>query len=157
MLLKSDQTRTPKNTGIDFTYDNHKGRYWSPMLMSLGKQEMQIRYNPEDLDSILLYSIDKHEFLCEAFLMGQENSHYTIEDVKRERNKFRRGLLERQKLYVKKIEEYDRPRREKVQKEKTENLIKRASSKKTTEKKNSHYEGALNLLEQLERRGRGEN
>lgn len=156
MLLKADRNKTVKNTGVDFTCDGHRGHYWSPQVADYWKQEVQVRYNPEDLNSILLYSVDKNEFLCEAFLMGKPDSRFTIGDIKRNRNQFRRGLIERQKLYVKKIEEFDRPRREKAQREKTEAILARKAEKKAARKKPSGFEGAFDLLERIERRARGE-
>ena len=156
MLLKADRNRTVKNTGVEFTCDGHHGHYWSPQVTSYWKQEVQVRYNPEDLNSLLLYSVDKNEFLCEVFLMGKEDSRFTIGDIKEERTRQRRGLLERQKFYVEKVKEYDRPHREKIQKEKTEALIARKAEKRDARQKTDRSEGVFDLLERLERGGRGE-
>lgn len=161
MLLKADRSATVKNTGVKFNYEGHVGHYWSPQIADYWKQRVQIRYNPEDLNSVLLYSVDKNEFLCEAFLLGKPDSRFTIDDIKSNRRQVRSGIIGRQKLYVKKIEEFDRPRREKVQKEKTEALLARAAEKKAAEKRAAHkksskFEGAFDLLERMERRARGE-
>lgn len=155
MLLKSDKNRKVRNVGVNFTCDGHRGHYWSNQVSNYLGQEVQIRYNPEDLKSILLYSVDKNEFLCETFLMGQEDSPYTIEDVKRERNQTRAGLLERQSMYAKKAEEFDRPRREQKQKEKTQAVL-AAKKNELPPKKAETFQKAYSLLERLERRDRGE-
>jgi len=156
MLLKSDQTKTVKNTGVEFSYDGHRGHYWSPQLTDYWKQRVQIRYNPEDLNSILLYSTDKNEFICEAFLMGKEDSRFTVEDIKQERRQARQGLLERQKMYMRKIEEFDRPRLEQARQERTKALLKRQSEKNEPNAKSHKLDSAMSLINRLEQQARGE-
>ncbi|MET0465581.1 MAG: Mu transposase C-terminal domain-containing protein [Chitinophagaceae bacterium] len=114
LLLKSDKERTVKNTGIEFKFhDAEKERghvYWAPELTFHIGERVNLRYNPEDHESILVYSVATNEYVCEAWLMGQEDSRYTIEDVKRARSEFRRGLKERLKEYISEIEREDRKR-----------------------------------------------
>jgi hypothetical protein len=108
MLLKSDKTRVVQRIGVVFRVDNIGGAYWAPPLADFCKSEVRIRYNPEDLDSILVYCALTGDFICEAWLMGQETSRYNITDVKRERSRYRRGLQERMKDYAREIELKDR-------------------------------------------------
>lgn len=111
LLLKSDKIRKVGNTGVRFHTsgkgDDRGGRYWSPELVPYWNDEVNVRYNPEDLQSILIYVAATGEFICEAWLM-EKNSRYTIADVKEARNQARRGLLERQKYYAEEIYEKDR-------------------------------------------------
>lgn len=157
-LLKGDKIRKVGNTGVTFTINGFKRHYWSPLITNFWRQEVQIRYNPEDLNSILIYSADNNEFICEAHLMGQPDSRYNIGDLKRERNQYRRGLLERMTTYAKKVEEFDRPRKQAEQREKALQLLEREASKqkKATNQENDKLRGAHLLLARLERRERGE-
>jgi len=107
-LLKSDKIRTVRQLGVQFGEKGGEGLYWAPELIDYARTKVQIRYNPEDGESILLYEADTGKYICEAWLMGQEDSRYNIEDVKRERNRFRRGLRERMKDYAREIELEDR-------------------------------------------------
>jgi putative transposase len=114
MLLKSDRERTVYNTGINFRFGDsdveEKRIYWAPELIYHIGERVRLRYNPEDRESILVYSSATNTYICEAWLMGEEDSRYTIEDVKRTRNEFRRGLQERMKDYREEIEVEDRKR-----------------------------------------------
>lgn len=157
-LFKSDKIRRVRNTGIKFTLDGFTGHYWSPQLVNYWRQDVQLRYNPEDLNSMLIYRADNNEFICEAFLMGKEDSRYNIHDVKRERNQYRRGLLERHKQYAQKVEEFDRPRKQAEQREKAQQLLEQQNQKEKQAVQESMDElrDVRNLLSRLERRGRGE-
>lgn len=114
LLLKSDHVRRVRNTGIDFhipgksAAERRGGRYWSPDLTYHWSREVRLRYNPEDLESVRVYCASTGEFLCEAWLMGQDESKYTVTDIKRNRNQFRKGLIERQKDYAEEIHKQDR-------------------------------------------------
>ena len=111
LLLKSDQIRKVGNTGVRFHIsgkgDDRGGRYWSPELVPYWTEEVTVRYNPEDLQSILIYVAATDEYICEAWLM-EKDSRYSIVDVKQARNQARRGLLERQKDYAEEIYQTDR-------------------------------------------------
>lgn len=111
-LLKGDKTRKVEGHGITLTINGARGDYWAPPLVDYAGQDVQIRYNPDDHHSVLAYSADKGEFICEASLMGRPDSPYTIDDVNRVRKQYRQGLLARMSDYVKKAEEFDRPRKE---------------------------------------------
>ncbi len=112
LLLKSDKERTVRNTGIKFNFDSpnkvNEQLYWAPELTYHVGERVRLRYNPEDRESILVYSVATREYICEAWLMGQEQSRYTIADVKEARSQFRHGLQERLKDYVSEIEREDR-------------------------------------------------
>jgi putative transposase len=107
-LLKDDKGRTVKNVGILLTYDGRKHVYWCPELVFYSKQKVRLAYNPEDMESVLVYCADTGKRLCEAFDMRSENSRYTINDVKAARSQFRRGLAERIKDYREEIKKEDR-------------------------------------------------
>lgn len=111
-LLKSDKVRKIRNTGVDFHIpgkgDNRGGRYWCYEFAWFYNREVTVSYNPEDLDSILVYCASTKEYIAEAWLMGDKNSKYSIADVKQARNQARIGLLERKKLYSAEIHKQDR-------------------------------------------------
>jgi transposase InsO family protein len=119
LLLKYDRERTVFNTGIKFTFGNSatdpEHEYWAPELIYHIGRKVRLRYNPEDRQSILVYCAATGEYICEAWLMGQENSRYSIEDVKRNRNEFRRGLHERIKDYKLQVEREDRQNAQQVE------------------------------------------
>lgn len=111
-LLKSDKVRVIRNTGIDFHIpgkgDERGGRFWAPEVSWFYKREVKVSYNPEDLNSILVYCATTSEYICEAWLMGDNNSKYSVADVRLARNQARRGLLERMKTYSAEIHADDR-------------------------------------------------
>lgn len=114
LLLKSDKARRVRNTGIDFHIGGKSdaeargGRYWAPELAYHTGCEVRVRYNPEDLDSILTYDAATGEYICEAWAMGREDSKFSIADIKRSRSQHRRGLVERMKTYAEEIHREDR-------------------------------------------------
>jgi putative transposase len=97
LLLKYDKTCRICNTGIKFSRDGIRHRFWSPELADYFRRDAMLRYNPEDMDSVLVYCAATSDFLCEAFDMLAENPRYTIDDVKQTRSQYRRGVLERMK------------------------------------------------------------
>jgi putative transposase len=114
MLLKSDKERTIYNTGIKFKFGDSDAEdeqiYWGPELAFHIGEKVRLRYNPDDRASILVYSAATDKYIGEAWLMGAEDSRYTIADVKKARSEFRRGLQDRIKDYIKEIEREDRKR-----------------------------------------------
>jgi hypothetical protein len=96
MLLKSDKERTVRNTGLTFRFGDSGAEderiYWAPELTFHIGEKVRLRYNPEDRASILVYSAATDRYICEAWLMGDEDSRYTIADVQKARSEFRRGL-----------------------------------------------------------------
>jgi putative transposase len=123
MLLKSDETRVVNPAGVDFKYKGRGGDYWAPALVECVGHEVQIRFNPEDMVSILLYDNITGEFLCEAWLMGLEDSKYTHEDVNAVRSQFRAGLVERLDDYVKVVHEEDRRAAEQAEWEEAKRVV----------------------------------
>jgi transposase InsO family protein len=111
LLLKADETRTLRRTGIHF----QKETYWAPELVEHWKSEVLVRYNPEDLESVLIYHGSTGDYICEAWIMGKDDSRYGIADVKQSRNQFRRGIVERLRIYSREVEDHDRKVAEKVE------------------------------------------
>lgn len=131
LLLKADKTRKVEGLGIQLVINGVRGDYWAPPLVDYAGQDVQIRYNPDDHHSVLVYSADKDEFICEASLMGQPDSPYTIDDVNRVRKQYRQGLLARMSDYVKKAEEFDRPRKEAKRRKKARQVAQEQSAKQS--------------------------
>jgi putative transposase len=107
-LLKSDQIRTVTKTGISFMSGRGGGNYWSPDIDFHWKRQVKVRFNPEDLQSVLLYDAATGEHVCEAWLMGQPDSKYGSDDVITSGKQHRKGLLDRQREYAAEIHEHDR-------------------------------------------------
>lgn len=159
LLLKSDKVRKVVNQGIPFKIGGIKGNYWAPPLVDYAGQDVQIRFNPDDSRSLFVYSAGTGGFVCEAFLMGQDDSRYTIEDVTRVRNQYRKGLLERMSDYAKKAEEFDRPRKEAAERKKGRELAQEqaeSQNKPSNPKQDDGFGVARHLLARLERRVRAE-
>jgi putative transposase len=155
LLLKGDTTRKVEGHGITLKIGGIRGDYWAPPLVDYVGQSVQVRYNPDDRHSILAYSADKEEFICEASLMGQPDSLYTFEDVNRVRKQYRQGLLARMSEYVKKAEEFDRPRKEAGRREKARQLAQEQSAKQSNSeglKRTDKLGAAKALLAKFERR-----
>lgn len=114
MLLKSDKERKVLNIGIHFTFgengEKEQRLYWAPELAYHVGEKVRLKYNPDDRESILVYDAATNRYICEAWLMGEQDSRYGVEDVKRARSEFRRGLQERMKDYAEGIERDDRRR-----------------------------------------------
>ena len=127
MLLKFDETRKVGTVGVSFTHKGHSGDYWAPALVELIGCDVQIRFNPEDLQSILLYDNFTEEYICEAWLMGQPDSKYNHEDVKAVRNQFRAGLVDRFDGYAKEVQEEDRRAAQKAEWEEAKRLVEESS------------------------------
>lgn len=108
LLLKDDILRTVRNIGIDLTLNGIRRTFWSPDLLFHFRRRVRLAYNPEDLDSVLVYCATTGERICEAFDMRGETPRYTIDDIKVTRSQFRRGLIERIKDYHAEIKLQDR-------------------------------------------------
>lgn len=132
MLLKFDETRKISTVGVSFTYKGHGGDYWAPALVELIGSDVCIRFNPEDLQSILLYDNFTEEYICEAWLMGQMDSKYTHEDVKAVRSQFRAGLVDRFAEYAKEVQEEDRRAAQKAEWEEAKRLVEESSDDVST-------------------------
>jgi putative transposase len=108
-LLMKTTPRTITNRGIQLMIDGFKGRFWAPELTDFWRQKVEVRYNPDDLNSVIVYSVGTGKFICEAWLMGKKDSRYTKEDILTHRSQFKRGLRERIKDYREEVERNDRP------------------------------------------------
>jgi putative transposase len=115
LLLKYDRECTILNKGIELTLNGTKHRYWSPQMAHYWKRRVRVRYNPEDMDSVLLYCAATGEFICEAFDMLADNPRYTVADVKRTRSQYRRGLRERMTQYMETVFSNDRNATERLE------------------------------------------
>jgi putative transposase len=107
-LLKEDKEKSVKNIGIQLKYNGRKHVFWSPELVYYFKHKVRLAYNPEDLESVIVYCADTGKQICEAFDMYSENSRYTLNDIKSVRSQLRRGLLERIVGYREEIKKEDR-------------------------------------------------
>jgi putative transposase len=85
LLMKANQTRKVRNVGIDFTWQKQSGRYWHPALAALYGATVTIRFSPDDLSSLLLYSTTTGEFLCQAFRQGDTSFPFTAADFRNAR------------------------------------------------------------------------
>jgi len=85
LLLKYDRERTILNRGIKLMVDKEKHLYWSPAFDLHAGKRVRIRYNPEDMDSVLVYLADTGKSLCEAWDTRAEHPRYSLKDVKEAR------------------------------------------------------------------------
>jgi putative transposase len=131
LILKYDKVCTVLNTGIKFMLDGVKHKFWSPELAYHWKRKVCLRYNPEDMDSVLVYCAATGEFLCEAFDMKAENPRYTIVDIKQTRSEFRRGLIQRTKEYMREVYENDRKQAERIEREEARRAEEAQASKES--------------------------
>ena len=160
MLLKDDVLRTVRNIGIEFTLDAVKRIYGSPLLVEYYKSKVRLAYNPEDLESVIVYDAATGKFICEAFDMGTDNPRYSIQDIKSVRSQFRRGMADRIKEYLEEVyledrrctrlAEWDEARQKAAAQE--EELLREATSEGEAE----DDEDVMALLEEFRRRDRGE-
>jgi putative transposase len=158
LLLKFDHECSVLNTGIKFTLGGRKHRYWSPQMAHFGKRRVKIRYNPEDLDSVLLYCAETRDFLCEAFDMLADIPRYTVVDVKRTRSQYRRGIVERTRQYMGAVFDNDRGARERLETEASKRQIEAQGvpeqvSEDTTQEQS---EDVRTLLDQFRRQDSGQ-
>lgn len=109
LLLKMDKVRTVTNVGIKLKLKT-TGRlvFWHPELVQAWRTKVALRYNPEDVESVLVYHADTGQLLCEAWRMGEPNSRFTHRDIVRERKRARRGVAARLKNYMDTVERDDR-------------------------------------------------
>jgi len=113
LMLKDDVSRVVGREGIhvrfrDTALGQRGGRYWAPELMDYFRQRVVVRYNPEDLESILVYDAATQAFLCEAWSVGFAGARYSAEAIKQFRIGFRRDLKARTRDYLTEVEHDDR-------------------------------------------------
>jgi hypothetical protein len=102
MLMRDEKERVIKNGGVNFKRPEGGGHYTAARLMDFHGERVFVRYNPEDLDSVLVYHAETYELLAEAEL------HRPIGEIKQARSTYRRGLIERTEDYYKAISVQDR-------------------------------------------------
>lgn len=162
MLLKSDKARRVRNTGVDFHLtgkgkkEDRGGRYWAPELVYHAMSEVRLRYNPEDLQSVLVYCAATGEYICEAWIMGEDDSKYDIGDVERARSQFRRGLVERMKDYAEEIHEHDRRAARQAEWAEAREVADEMAAAPAQEPDAEDLTEVERLLAEFERRDRGE-
>lgn len=111
LLLQSDKVRTVRNVGLQVTFKDAGPRtYWAPALADEYGTQVRIRYNPEDLESVLVYHAESRDFICEAWRTDGEAPRYSASDIVRERGRTRRGLAERLERYHEEVAREDRRR-----------------------------------------------
>jgi putative transposase len=108
LLLKADETRVVGRNGIRFTPTGAEAArvYRADALVEHWRRTVTLRYNPEDLDSVLVYCDATGEFLCEAWADGR----VTPDQIKQSRQRYRRGLAERLREYHEVVARDDRRR-----------------------------------------------
>jgi len=160
-LLRSDTSRTVRNTGLDFHLQGNSrgelrgGRYWSPELAYYVGQEVRLRYNPEDLESLLVYDATTGAYICEAWLMQGEHPRYTIADVKKCRSQFRRGLRQRIQDYMQEIKREDRRAARRAELEEARAMADAMSSEAAAPEPPDKLRGEVDaLLDEFERQDR---
>jgi putative transposase len=157
MLLKFDETRKVNQVGVSFKYKGQGGDYWHPALVDCIGRDVQIRFNPEDMQRILLYDLHTGEFICEAWIMGRPDSKYMHDNVKTVRNQFRAGLVDRLEEYTKEIQEEDRRAVEEAQWAEAKRIIEETSGGTAVASLDEvEMEEVQNFLDLLERETRGE-
>lgn len=132
LLLNDDHIRIVTKEGLRFTPPGGRGGlYRARELHDHWRQEVRIRYNPEDEISLLVYAADSGQFICEAWLAGAEGSRYTDAQVLVDRKATRAGIVSRTREYVRKTVEEDRPRK---RKEAREEQLQREAAARAAEK-----------------------
>jgi hypothetical protein len=141
------------NTGIKFILNGVKHRFWSPELAFHWKRVVRLRYNPDDLESVLVYCAATGEYLCEAFDMLSDTPRYTIEDIKRARSQWKRGLLERTRGYMETVYEDDRKKAEREEREEARRLAEAMLQEdaETVSDTDDDVEGLLTLFKRQDR------
>jgi transposase InsO family protein len=106
LLLKRDRIRKVNRAKLRLKLEGQRGRYYTaPELVEYHGQKVQLRYNPDDMESVLLYDATTGDRICEAWELGKK---YTNDDVVQWRHQARKSLAERMKHYAAEIEEDDR-------------------------------------------------
>jgi hypothetical protein len=155
LILKYDKECTVINTGIKFTLNGSKHRYWSPELAFYWKRLVRLRYNPDDMESVLIYDAATGEYLCEAFNMLSDTPHYTIEDIKRTRSQWKKGLLERTRSYMKTVYDDDRKKAEREEREEAERIAESQAAEEAKllpQSEDEEVKGLLMLFKEQDRK-----
>lgn len=104
LLLQSTGRRVTKE-GLRFTHDGQAGQYVAPELLDYQGVDVILRFNPEDLDSVLVYAAASSEYLCEAWRVG---GRYEVADVQAWNRGYRQALKQRTTAYAAEVAAADR-------------------------------------------------
>jgi putative transposase len=104
LLERSDRERVITKQGVRFGLRSEGGFYLAPELGERVGERVQVRYTPEDLGSIRLYSSPGGKFICEAFLEGTQ---YPALVVNQWREADRRAIRDRTKGYAREVDRDD--------------------------------------------------
>ncbi len=99
LLMPANETRIVQNTGISF----RGNAYMAPALVRRMKEEVTVRYNPEDDHSILVYEAGTGKWICEAGVMGRPDSVYEVGELKADATRYRRELVERTRARMEQV------------------------------------------------------
>lgn len=105
LLHRTEQTRVVQRTGVRATLAGERHRYWAPQLVEHFKDEVWLAYTPDALESVLVYSADTGDYICEAYDLRHPDAEYSVEDVKEERRQYRRAQKKRFEELQEKVEE----------------------------------------------------
>ncbi len=106
------------------------------------------------MESVLVYCAATGQYVCEAFNMLSDTPRYTIEDIKRTRSQWRRGLLERTRGYMETVYEDDRKKAERVEREEARRLaeeILQEDPEISSDTDAEEVEGLLEMFKQQDR------
>jgi hypothetical protein len=89
-----DVLRRVRLTGVMFKARGIGGIYWAPQLTDHYGCYVRVGFDPDAinkdaLNSVLIFCAETGKFICEAWLLGQEDSRYGIDDLRRERRYIR--------------------------------------------------------------------
>jgi putative transposase len=108
VLLKADKERVIGRNGIELTADGGGGLYWDPALVTHVNKRANVRYNPDAMESVVVYDADSGEYLATAYRMGAPDAKYSAEDVIRFRTELAGSLRQRMRAHAEAVENEDR-------------------------------------------------
>lgn len=82
-LLLYRETRRVARATVRLSVNGQKGRFWGPCLIDRSGETLTVRFNPDDLQSILAYDANDAEFVGELWNLAHPECPYTKDDVKR--------------------------------------------------------------------------
>lgn len=116
LLLQTDE-RTVSRGFIRFTplVSNRKRLYYTPALLGANGRRVMLRYNPDDLASVMVYDALTRERLGEAWDVNSPISPYSKESIRQQAKDFRtrmgtevKPLIQRGEAYFDHIATHDR-------------------------------------------------
>lgn len=116
LLLQTDERKVSRGF-IRFTplVSNRKRLYYAPALLGANGQRVLLRYNPDDLASVMVYDALTRERLGEAWDVNSPLSPYSKESIRQQSKDFRirmgmevKPLIQRGEQYHEHIAKHDR-------------------------------------------------